>query len=217
MDDALWAAHGYLVLYPSMPASGDGREPGDVFVDLPKGVFPAIDRAIALGYADPDRLGVMGHSFGGYSTYGLVAISNRFKVAIAEAGPTNFVSEYGTFYAGWRYRDSLSVPPASLPGQVRLGGPPYEQWARYFKNSALTYVDRIHTPIMIVQGDLDVVPIQQGEEMFTALHALGRRVQFLRYWGEGHWLSSPANIRDKWQREIAWFDSFLKDPAAGTQ
>jgi dipeptidyl aminopeptidase/acylaminoacyl peptidase len=167
-----------------------------------------------LGYAEPDRLGVKGHSFGGFSTYGLVAISNRFKAAIAEAGPSDWVSDYGTFYAGWRYRDSLTIAPGgSLPGQVQVAGPPWQDWARYFKNSPLAYVERIHTPLMIVQGDFDVVPIEQGEEMVSALQALGRRVQFLRYWGEGHSLTSPANIRDKWQREVAWFDSFLKAPA----
>ena len=216
MDDALWASHGYLVLRPSMPAPGGGNQPADVFVDLPKGVFPAIDRAIELGYADPNRIGVTGHSFGGYTTYGLVAISNRFKAAIAEAGPADFISFYGTFYTGWRYRDSLGVAPSGVPGQLQLGGAPWENWERYLRNSALSYVDRIHTPLMIVQGDFDGVPIQQGEEMFSALSTLGRRVEFVRYWGEGHWLVSPANIRDKWEREIAWFDTFLKAPADST-
>jgi hypothetical protein len=215
MDDALWASHGYLVLYPSMPVAGGGREPADVLLDLPKGVFPAIDRAIALGYADPDRLGVTGHSYGGYSTYGLVALSNRFKAAIASAGPVDLISFFGTFYPGWRYRDSVSrLPNAGIPRQVQVGGPPWENLMRYLKNSPLTYVDRIRTPIMIVQGDFDVVPIEQGEEMFSALSALGRRAEFVRYWGEGHWLTSPANIRDKWEREIAWFDTFLKAPSA---
>jgi dipeptidyl aminopeptidase/acylaminoacyl peptidase len=209
IEDALWAGHGYMVLYPSMPvASG----PTDVLVDLPKGVVPAIDRAIALGYADPNRLGLKGHSYGGYSTYGLIAFSNRFKAAIAEAGPTDLTSLALTFYAGSRYRDSMSVPPSGVPGQLQTGRPPWENPARYVKNSPLTYVDRIRTPLMIVQGDFDYVPIVQGEEMFSALYGLGRRVQFVRYWGEGHWLISPANIRDKWQREFAWFDEFLKAP-----
>jgi dipeptidyl aminopeptidase/acylaminoacyl peptidase len=210
MDDALWAGHGYLVLYPSMPVAAGGVGPADVFVDLPKGVFPAIDRVIELGYADSARIGVRGHSYGGYTTFGLVAISNRFKAAIAEAGPVDFTSFYGTFYAGWRYRDSLIVPPSGLTGQLQAGGPPWANVGRYFKNSVLNYVDRIHTPIMIVQGDFDVVPIEQGEQIFSSLIELGRRAQFVRYWGEGHWLVSPANIRDKWQREIAWFDMFLK-------
>ena len=217
IDDALWASHGYLVLYPSMPVAADGVGPADVFVDLPKGVFPAIDRAIAMGYADPDRLGVKGHSYGAYSTYGLIAFSNRFRAAIAEAGPVDLTSNYGTFYASWRYRDSLNRPPSGISGQLQVGGPPWENVARYLKNSVLTYVDRIHTPVMIVQGDFDFVPIEQGEEIFSALSALGRRAQFVRYWGEGHWMVSPANIRDEWQREVAWFDTYVKDPKRPTQ
>jgi dienelactone hydrolase len=212
MDDALWAAHGYLVLYPSMPARGGGHGVSDALVDLTKGVFPAIDRAVELGYADAHRLGVRGGSFGGFTTYALIAYSDRFKAAIAECGPTDFVSYYGTFTAPFRYRDGLGYHgDGATPDQAQLDGPPWAELERYIRNSPLTYADRIHTPVMIVHGDLDEgVPIQQSEEMFTALRQLGQRVQFVRYWGEGHWLVSPANIRDRWEREIKWFDTYLK-------
>jgi dipeptidyl aminopeptidase/acylaminoacyl peptidase len=67
---------------------------------------------------------------------------------------------------------------------------------RYFRNSPIFFADRIETPLMIIQGDLDFVPIQQGEEMFSALHRLGKPVVFVRYWGEGHLNAGPANVAD---------------------
>ena len=63
---------------------------------------------------------------------------------------------------------------------------------------------------------MDYVPIQQGEQFFSALHRLGRRARFVRYWGEGHIFQSPANIRDMWEQIYGWFDEHLTpDPGAG--
>ncbi|NJP22434.1 MAG: prolyl oligopeptidase family serine peptidase [Hydrococcus sp. CRU_1_1] len=61
---------------------------------------------------------------------------------------------------------------------------------------------------MIIQGDMDYVPIQQGEEFFASLYRQEKRAEFVRYWGEGHVLSSPANIKDMWERIFAWFNEF---------
>ena len=63
---------------------------------------------------------------------------------------------------------------------------------------------------MIIQGDMDYVAMQQGEQFFMSLYRQNKRAQFLRYWGEGHVLEGPANIRDMWQRIYAWFDELLK-------
>ena len=65
------------------------------------------------------------------------------------------------------------------------------------------------TPTLIVQGDLDYVPIQQGEEFFTALYRRGVASEFVRYWGEGHTIESPPNILDLWTRVFAWLDTHL--------
>ena len=90
-----------------------------------------------------------------------------------------------------------------------MGSPPWADLQRYIRNSPLTYADRIETPLLIIQGDLDFVPIQQGEEMFTALYRQNKRAEFVRYWGEDHLLSSPANIRDMWNRIYLWLDTFV--------
>jgi dipeptidyl aminopeptidase/acylaminoacyl peptidase len=92
-------------------------------------------------------------------------------------------------------------------GQGRMGGPPWSDVERYLRNSPIMQVNRITTPLLIIQGDLDFIPVQQGEEMFTGLRRLGKRVTFVRYWGEGHSIDSPANIRDMWKRVFQWFDN----------
>ena len=208
----LFAARGYVVLIPSMPLKPWG-ETSDPYMELTKGVLPAVDKAIEVGYADPQRLAVRGHSYGGYSTYGLITQTNRFRAAIASAGPSNLISAYGEMFPPWKYDafpgNYLSLGSLEESGQGRMGNPPWKDLGRYIRNSPISYVDRVHTPLMIVQGDLDVVPIGQGEEFFTSLNRQGKRVRFIRYWGEGHVLESPANIRDFWMRAYAWFDEFL--------
>jgi len=211
----LLAAHGYAVLLPSMPLKPEG-EASDPFFELTKGVIPAIDKAIQMGVVDSDRLAVMGVSFGGYTVYGLISQTNRFKAAIALAAMSDLVSLYGQFDARYRYtefpHEFLSQVELAESGQIRMGGPPWKDYARYLRNSPLFYVERIETPLMIIQGDMDYVSMQQGEAMFTSLYRRNRRAAFVRYWGEGHVLESPANISDMWRRIYGWFDQFLASP-----
>lgn len=209
----LLAAHGYAVLFPSMPLKPEG-EASDPYLELTKGVLPAVDKVIELGIADPKRLGVLGQSYGGYSTYGLITQTNRFQAAVSLAGLSDLVSLYGVFDARFRYDEfphervfSMSLAET---GQVRMGNPLWKDFGRYLRNSPLFYVERIETPLMIVQGDLDFVAMQQGEQIFTALYRQNKRAEFVRYWGEGHVLESAANIRDLWTRIYGWLDQFLK-------
>jgi len=212
----LLAARGYAVLVPSMPLKPvpDDKDTlgSDPYMELTKGVLAAVDKAIEIGIADPKRLAVMGHSFGGYSTYGLVTQTNRFKAAIALAALSDLVSLYGVFDARFRYEPSphqwLLVQSLLEAGQGSMGNPPWKDWDRYWRNSPLFYADRVQTPLLIVQGDLDFVSMEQGEEFFTALYRQDKRARFIRYWGEGHLLDSPANIRDFWTQAYAWLDEF---------
>jgi dipeptidyl aminopeptidase/acylaminoacyl peptidase len=64
---------------------------------------------------------------------------------------------------------------------------------------------------LILHGDIDYIPIQQAEEVFTSLYRLGKRVRFVRYWGESDGADSAANIRDRWQQILRWFDTYLRD------
>lgn len=206
------ASRGYLVVLPSMPLRPMTKA-SDPYADLTKGVLPALDKAIEMGYADATRLGVMGQSYGGFSAYGLITQTNRFRAAVALAAPSDLISLYGTFDAQRRYDDyaheNLLQMMLFENGQQRMRNPPWRDAARYLRNSPLFWVERVETPVMIVQGDLDFVGIEQGEEFFTALYRQAKRARFVRYWGEGHVLLSPANVRDMWHRTLSWFDEFL--------
>ncbi|QOY85693.1 S9 family peptidase [Paludibaculum fermentans] len=209
----LLAARGYVVVMPSIPLAPEGQ-PSDPYLDIPKAVLPAVDKAVDLGIADPHRLAVMGHSYGGYSTYAMITQSPRFQAAIALGGFCNLVSLYGQLDPRHRYaefaRDRLLHMPLLESGQDRMGGPPSQQLDRYLRNSPITQADRVITPVLIVQGDQDYVPIQQGEEFFTALYRQNKPTGFVRYWGEGHVLESPANIEDVWKRIFAWLERYLR-------
>ena len=208
----LAAARGFAVLLPSMPLEPYGG-PDDPLLRLTEGVLPAVDKAIELGIADADRLFVSGHSFGGYATFGLVTQTNRFKAAIAHAGTANLVNTYGTLVAWMRYtEDANSILTMNIgwaeAGQGRMGNPPWKDLDRYLRNSPITYVDRVNTPLLIVHGDMDLLGMEDPENVFRSLYRQGKRVQFVRYLGEGHVLASPANIRDMWRRMIGWMDEY---------
>jgi dipeptidyl aminopeptidase/acylaminoacyl peptidase len=205
------AAKDYAVLFPSMPLKTEGvRE--DPMLRLPEGVLPAVDKVIELGIADENRLYLMGQSFGGFAAYGLITQTNRFHAAVSLAGLSNLISLYSTFMARERYTDrpqeQLFIPSALESAQVAMGNPPWKDLGRYLRNSPIFFADRVRTPLMIVQGDMDFVPIQQGEEFFMSLYRQGKRASFVRYWGEGHSIASPANIRDMWQRIFRWLEQF---------
>jgi dipeptidyl aminopeptidase/acylaminoacyl peptidase len=95
-------------------------------------------------------------------------------------------------------------------GQVRLGGPPWHDYWRYLRNSPILYVDRVNTPLMMIHGDLDFIALSQAEEFFTALYRQGKPARLVRYWGEDHIISSPANVADSWDRILQWFDMHRK-------
>lgn len=210
------AAQGYVVLLPSMPLAPEGMT-DDPMLRLPEGVLPAVDKLIEVGVADSDRLFLMGQSFGGFSTYGLVTQTQRFKAAISLAGLSNLISLYAQFDARQRYtgnpQENLFQASLMEGAQVRMGNPPWKDLGRYIRNSPIFYVDRVQTPIMIIQGDLDYIAMQQGEEFFMSLYRQGKRAKFVRYWGEGHSLQSPANIRDMWKQIFSWMEEFSPPPA----
>lgn len=202
----LFATRGYAVLM------ADSRlNFGTPMLDLLKSVMPGVDRAIELGVADPDRIGLTGHSYGGYSTLSLLVQTTRFKVAMASASIGDLVAAHGSLRPdGTNYLMSWAET-----GQGRMGGSPWEQRARYIENSPVHYMDRVTTPLLIVNGGEDINP-RLADQTFSSLRRLGKRVEYARYEGEGHWPGTwtLANQRDYLQRTIAWFDRYLKGSAA---
>jgi dipeptidyl aminopeptidase/acylaminoacyl peptidase len=178
---------------------------------LPNGVLPAIDALIERGIADPDRVAVLGQSDGGFTTLGLITQTTRFRSAIASASFSDLVSLYGTFYGQYRYGDSGPPLKGQLlrtlqmeKGSFDLGGPPWSKLDLYRSGSPILSVDKVQTPLMLIHGDSDFIPIQQAEQFFTSLFRQDKRATLVRYHGEGHTITTRANVLDLWRRMSDW-------------
>ncbi len=203
----LLATRGYAVLVPDLPVN---REM--VPTDLLKMVLPGVERVVDLGIADSDRVGVMGHSFGGFGTVSLIVQTTRFRAAVACSGIGDLVSQYGQIAVdGFAYGVGWSED-----SQIKLGGPPWTQARRYIEQSPVFHLDRVETPLLIINGALDeATPPGNMGEMFVGLRRLGKEAVFVVYDGEEHWAGAwgYANAVDFCDRIIAWFDSHI-GPAA---
>lgn len=200
----LMATRGYAVFLPDIPVNEDGAVE---MQDLPKKVMPGVDKVIEMGIADPDRLGVIGHSFGGYGVLSLIVQTTRFKAAVSRApGYADHFLQYGNLD---ELGDSIYV---GLIEQMRKGTP-WERRAQYIENSPFFYLDRVRTPLLIIQGSSDSATVAaQSDLLFVGLRRLGREVEYAKYQGEDHaeefW--SHANQSDYFNRVIRWFDSKLQ-------
>lgn len=202
------AAAGYAVLIPSLPRDPARLEPGQ---DIARQILAVVDLAGATGLVDTDRLAVMGHSFGGYGSLMAATQSGRFKAVIASAAPSNLTSVRGAFdpHHAVRPEDGLELNPNygwSELGQGHLKASPWEDPAKYLRNSPLFAVDRITAPVLLIHGDGDFVRLSQAQEMFSALNRLDKDAELITVFGEGHIVSSPANVREVHRRVIAWLD-----------
>jgi len=181
----LLATRGYAVLYPDAPL-----RVGAPMADLAQTVLPGVNKAIELGLADPERLGVMGQSFGGYSVLALVTQTPRFKAAVVEAGYGNVLSSYG--YLGKDGSDHFFLGWNETEGG-KMGDSPWAVRERYLENSPTLYLDRVRTPVLLIHGTADDgVRVFQAEDVFVGLRRLGRRVVLARYEGEGHRLGEAG-------------------------
>jgi dipeptidyl aminopeptidase/acylaminoacyl peptidase len=200
---AAFAAKGYAVLRPNpRGSSGYGTEfrranikdwgVGD-YQDLMTGV----DKVIEMGVADPERLGVMGWSYGGYMTSWIVTQTRRFKAASAGAPVTNLMSFTGT---------------ADIPGFIPdyFGGQPWEVLDVYRKHSPMFNVKGVTTPTLIQHGEADDrVPVSQGYEFYNALRSQGVPVRMLVMPRQPHGPNEPKMILKVMQTNLEWFDKHL--------
>jgi dipeptidyl aminopeptidase/acylaminoacyl peptidase len=203
----LAASRGYVVVHPSIPVRDVPYE------ELMGSVMPAVDAATAEGYVDTGRLFVQGASNGGFGAIALLSLTDRFRAGAAHVpAAVNLISSYGILQGDERYGDYPHVVRRSrvemLGGQGRMHVPPWENPERYMRGSVIFHADKIHAPLLLTQGDMDFLGMGQSEEIFLALTDLGRRAEYVRYWGEGHRFASPANIVDLYARTLAWFDDF---------
>jgi len=199
----LFATRGFAVLAPDAPL-----RLGTPMLDLAKTILPGVDKTVAMGVADANRIGVMGHSYGGYSVLGLIVQSDRFKAAMMSDGFGDLVSAYGQMDAqGSSFQTAITER-----GQGLMGGTPWEFRDRYIENSPIFYLDRVKIPLMIVHGGADaVVAPFLGDQVFVACRRLGVDVVYAKYLREGHYpgMWSRQDQTDLASRMIAWFGEFL--------
>jgi len=207
-EKQLFAANGYAVLAVNYRgSSGRGQKFSRAIAadwghleveDLEAGV----NKVIAMGVADPDRLGVGGWSYGAILTDYMIATDTRFKAATSGAGTAFTISFYGTDQYIIQYDYEI--------------GPPWKAFDIYVKMSyPFLHADRIKTPTLFLGGERDFnVPVQGGQQMYQALKSLGIDTQLIIYPNETHGIQRPSYQRDRMERYLAWYDKYLKKPAS---
>ena len=206
-------ARGYVVLLPNPRGSTSyGDALSEMVVDDWAGgdygdIIAAVDSLVARGIADPDRLYIGGYSYGGYISSWAVGHTDRFRAALVGAPVSNLISSFGT----------SDIPLFDIH---ELGGLPQENMAFYVERSPITHLANCKTPVLLVhhEGDLRC-PIAQSEEIFTALKAMGKKVEFVRYPGGFHTYNThtPSQAKDRIERTVAWFDSHAPKPKRRTK
>jgi dipeptidyl aminopeptidase/acylaminoacyl peptidase len=171
-------------------------------------VIPGVLSQIAKGFVDKDRIGISGHSWGGYQTAYLIGQTNLFRAAEAGAPVSNMTSAYG----GVRWDSGLTRQAQYEKTQSRIGATLWEKPFLYIENSPLFYAPKIETPVLMMHNDDDgAVPWYQGIEFYMALKRLGKPVWMLNYNGEKHGLGKRQNMKDFAVRLYQYFDYYLKD------
>jgi dipeptidyl aminopeptidase/acylaminoacyl peptidase len=207
---ALLVARGYRVVLPNIRGSaGFGRgwirpQLGDWGGVDAADVHAALDHVIGLGLVDPEQLGVLGLSYGGFMVHWLIGTSRRFRAAVSENGVTNQVSDWANSDTGPEYdRVALLGDPFSPAGIDKL-----------WRQSPLAHVSDIDTPLLMFQGEADLrCPPQDNEQLFIALRNLRRTVEYVLYPDEFHVFSSsgrPDRRIDRQTRMLDWFDHYLR-------
>jgi dipeptidyl aminopeptidase/acylaminoacyl peptidase len=204
-ENQLFAAHGYAVLNMNYRgSSGRGSAYARAIADdwghlEVQDLEAGVNQVIAVGIADPNRLGVGGWSYGGILTDYMIASDPRFKAATSGAGTAFTVAFYGTDQYIIQYDYEI--------------GPPWkpDAWATYQKISyPFLHADRIKTPTLFLGGTSDSnVPLTGGQEMYQALKSLGIPTQLIAYPDEWHGITRPSFQRDREQRYLDWYAKYI--------
>jgi dipeptidyl aminopeptidase/acylaminoacyl peptidase len=201
---AALSSQGYYVLLPNPRGSyGQGQDFTRANVkDFGRGdlrdIMAGVDAALAKYPIDPNRLGVMGWSYGGFMTMWTVTQTDRFHAAVAGAGIANWQSYYGQ-----NLIDQWMIP--------FFGASVYDDPAIYRKSSPIEFIKNVKTPTLVIVGERDAeCPSPQSYEFWHALRTLRVPTQLIVYPGEGHLFIKPENQSDRMDQTLKWFDKYLK-------
>lgn len=198
---SFYVSRGYVVFIPDIPYSVG--EPGPSAANA---ILPGVESIVEQGYIDPERIGMQGHSWGGYQTAYLVTVTDMFACAESGAPVSNMTSAYG----GIRWGSGMSRMFQYEKTQSRIGGTLWEARDKYLANSPLFAADKVNTPLLILHNDEDTaVPWYQGIELFVALRRLEKPAWMLNYNGDPHWVMKDANRIDFAKRMQQFFDHYL--------
>ena len=198
--------YGYAVLLPDMPRAGS-TGPLESIATL---ATIAADAVVEQGYADPERMGIIGLGGGGYAACCVITCTDRFRAAVVTSPFTDLVAY------------SLSVRSNHLVGRPWIEGSLLKDillWddpQKYIENSPVFHLDRVRTPLLLLHGTADRgIPISQSEETYAGLLRLGKTATLVRYHGEGRdpreW--SSENREDYFVRTVEWFGRYLAEGA----
>ncbi|MDR9418678.1 S9 family peptidase [Gracilimonas sp.] len=204
-----YASNGYLVFMPDVDF--EFGAPGTSSLDC---ITSATQKVIDLGYADPEQIGLQGHSWGGYQSSFILTQTDLFATVVTGAPPTNLTSFYNNIYgsSGTNHHGIMEI------GQVRMGRnvTPWSHRETYQRENPMYHAPDIEVPFMILHGTEDgAVDWMQGLEFYNAARRLDKEVVLLSYPGEGHHLGREANQIDFQIRMKQWFDHYVRnEPAA---
>jgi dipeptidyl aminopeptidase/acylaminoacyl peptidase len=208
-EHQLFAANGYLVVYTNPRGSTNY---GEKFLWATWGgwgnrdfedVMAGVDYARTHYRIDDKRLGVTGYSYGGFLTNWVIGHTTRFAAAISGAGISNWISDYGT----------SDIPRTK---ESEFLGPPWDPKAHEVlrAQSPIEYVTNVKTPTLFIDGESDArVPIEEAEQMYTALRKLRVPARMVRYPDSDHGGWSAWNTVHRYYEELKWWQRWLTEPA----
>jgi dipeptidyl aminopeptidase/acylaminoacyl peptidase len=205
-NTSVFTSEGYFVLQPDIVYRD--RNPG---LSAVAAIEPAVQKVLDTGMVDPDRVGLTGHSWGGYQTAFTVTQTDIFSAAVAGAPLTNLVSMYLSVYWNSGGTDARIFEIS----QGRMEVPFWEDVDSYVANSPVFHVENLNTPLLLAHGTEDgAVDFNQGVEYYNAARRAGKDFVLLVYEGENHGNRKKANQIDYHRRIVEWFGYYLKgDPA----
>jgi len=206
INAAYYVSNGYLIFMPDIvyKTGYPGR-------DALQCVLPALQAVVDRGFVDENNIGIQGHSWGGYQIAYMVTQTNRFKAAEAGAAVANMTSAY----SGIRWGTGLPRQFQYEHSQSRIGGSLWEYPMRFIENSPLFHIDKVQTPLLLINNDEDdAVPWYQGIEFYLGLRRMNKEAYMFSYNGEKHGLRKRINQKDYTRRMQEFFDHFLKGAPA---
>ncbi|MBN1940224.1 MAG: S9 family peptidase, partial [Candidatus Aminicenantes bacterium] len=201
INNSRYVSNGYVILMPDII-----YEIGYPGPSAMRCVVPAVHKVLEMGFIDPKRVGIQGHSWGGYQISYLVTQTDMFAAVQAGASVVNMTSAYG----GIRWGSGMSRAFQYEKTQSRIGAPLWSRFQDYIENSPLFWADRVRTPYLSIHNDEDdAVPWYQGIEFFSALRRLGKEAYMFNYNGEKHGLRQRENQKHWTVHQDEFFDHFL--------